>query len=150
MGPDEEWGSGNGWYGFLDRYHVFALFSSINTDCLLISMSSAQSAGYGVSVKDCCKFYTNIRALAKKTTVWPHPEELLMLGFKLQGYETIQVASLSMGLSVPMYATADKLVWSTQFQRRLQKGIILINFYNKVNTSVSTLVRVNNVSSLKH
>ena len=26
----------------------------------------------------------------------------------------------------------------------------LINFYNKVNTSVSTLVRVNNVSSLKH
>ena len=26
----------------------------------------------------------------------------------------------------------------------------VINFYNKVNTSVSTLVRVNNVSSLKH
>ena len=33
------------------------------------------------------------------------------------------------------------------------KGYIfmrMINFYNKVNTSVSTLVRVNNVSSLKH
>ena len=29
-------------------------------------------------------------------------------------------------------------------------SFLLLNFYNKVNTSVSTLVRVNNVSSSKH
>lgn len=63
-------------------------------------------------------------ALAQVTTVWPHPEELLISGAKLRDCETIRVASLSMGLSTPMYAIADDLVWSDSFQKKLREGTI--------------------------
>lgn len=62
--------------------------------------------------------------LAKQTTVWPHPEELFLSGNKVHGYEILRVASLSLGLSVPMYAMADELVWTQEFQDKLKLGTI--------------------------
>jgi hypothetical protein len=43
--------------------------------------------------------------LTGNTTVWPHPEELLYSGSKVQGYKTIAMASMALGFSSPMYAT---------------------------------------------
>jgi hypothetical protein len=63
-----------------------------------------------------------MQTLAKKTTVWPHPEELFLSGSKLQGYETIRVASLSMGISIPMYVVADHLIDTKKFQEKLKNG----------------------------
>lgn len=65
-----------------------------------------------------------MQTLAKQTTVWPHPEELLISGNKVQGYETLRIASLSMDLPVPMYAMADELVWSPDFLDKLGKGLV--------------------------
>ena len=62
--------------------------------------------------------------LAKRTTVWPHPEELFISGNKLQGYETLRVASLSMDIKVSMYAVADQLVWTESFQDKLGRGLV--------------------------
>jgi hypothetical protein len=63
-----------------------------------------------------------MQTLAKNTTVWPHPEELFLSGSKVQGYETIRVASLSMDLSVPMYTVADDLIDNPEFQETLKNG----------------------------
>jgi hypothetical protein len=62
--------------------------------------------------------------LAETTTVWPHPEELFISGNKVEGYETLRIASLSMNVSVPMYALADNLLHSKSFQDKLRRGLV--------------------------
>jgi glutathione synthase/RimK-type ligase-like ATP-grasp enzyme len=68
--------------------------------------------------------FSNMMTLAEKTTVWPHPEELFMSGNKIQGYETLRVASLSMKLSVPLYVVVDDQVGSKAFQENIRKGLL--------------------------
>lgn len=45
-----------------------------------------------------------------------------MAGSKTQGYETLRTASLSLGFSVPFYATAEEDVQSSEFLRQLDQG----------------------------
>jgi hypothetical protein len=61
--------------------------------------------------------------LAGKTTVWPHPEEIFMNGAKLQCQEILKIASLSMGLSTPMYLVADEGVLSKDFLKEVKEGL---------------------------
>ena len=81
---------------------LYFLFLYLFIESLLISLSSSPFVEYDTLPHDCMHVFTNMQTLAKNTTVWPHPEELFLSSSKLQGYETIWVALLSMDLAVPM------------------------------------------------
>ncbi|KDR67504.1 hypothetical protein GALMADRAFT_216369 [Galerina marginata CBS 339.88] len=65
-------------------------------------------------------YFSNIKLLARVTTIWPHPEELYLGGNKVQVYMTLQHASLSLNLSVPMSVLMTEDV-SLSFLKRLEK-----------------------------
>lgn len=69
-------------------------------------------------------FYANSVLLARKTTMWPHPEQLFLSGSKVNSYEIFRIASLALGLSVPMYAMADECVWKPEFRNKVKSGLI--------------------------
>ena len=100
---------------------LYFIFLSLLIKSLLI-LSSSSSINYRTNPPDCVTFLLNMLRFAKTTTVWPHPEELFMAGAKVQGYETLRVASLSMGLSVPMYATANNIIKTQDFLTKLKKN----------------------------
>lgn len=52
--------------------------------------------------------------------VWPHPEELFIGGSKIEVYDTLRVASLSMGTSTPFFVMAGDM--DKAFLRNLEKG----------------------------
>lgn len=75
--------------------------------------------------EDAITFFCNLKQLIKTTVVWPHPEELLLSGCKMQGYQNIRLAALSLGFHYPMYATIPMdILDDNEFQKRLQQGIL--------------------------
>ena len=85
---------------------------------------SSPAAGYETLPLECCRLYSNMKTLSEKTTVWPHPEELFISGNKIQGYETLRMASLSMNLSVPLYVIVDDQLDSKTFQDKVRRGLL--------------------------
>jgi hypothetical protein len=74
--------------------------------------------------EDAIVFFCNMKQLMKTTVVWPHPEELLLSGCKMQDNQNIRLAALSLGFDSPMYATIPMdIVEDKEFQKRLQQGI---------------------------
>lgn len=79
---------------------------------------------YGVTPLETCLIFVNLLLLAKKTMVWPHPEELFMAGSKLQSYENLRISSLSMGISTPFYVTAGENITDPSFLKAFSQGKI--------------------------
>ena len=77
---------------------------------------------YSASPEECLKMFFKLLILRKSTTLWPDPEELLMAGSKIQCYETLRVASLSMGISTPILAMAEEKVRDERFLEEFSKG----------------------------
>jgi hypothetical protein len=109
-------GEGKMWNDFVDADLVFGgmdfscnflylLYYLIEKRLTLIFYRNP-SMKYNVTPEEACCVYLNLTLLGKKTTIWPHPEELFLGGSKVQCYQTLQVASLSMGISTPIFATA--------------------------------------------
>lgn len=82
------------------------------------------SMKYNVSPDEACSIYLNLTILGKKTTIWPHPEELFLGGSKVQCYETLRVASFSMGISTPLFATAQENIRDPNFLSEFSQGKI--------------------------
>jgi hypothetical protein len=80
--------------------------------------------GYEVEPLDACLIYAHSTELAKKTLLWPHPEELFLGGSKIQVYETLRIASLSMGFPTPIYATLQTDICSSTFIKHFTQGKI--------------------------
>jgi hypothetical protein len=78
--------------------------------------------GYGVAPIDACHIFANLVELAKNTLVWPHPEDLFLGGSKLQCYETLRVASLSMKISTPLYVTVGEKIHDSTFIKEFAQG----------------------------
>lgn len=56
--------------------------------------------------------------------VWPNPQDLLLGGSKLLCYETLRVASLSMGISTPLCTTVGENIRDPTFLRDFSNGEI--------------------------
>jgi hypothetical protein len=80
--------------------------------------------GYGIEPLDACLIYANCTELAKKTLVWPHPEELFLGGSKIQVYEDLRVASLSLDYPTPVLATIEKNIRESTFIKDYVNGKI--------------------------
>jgi hypothetical protein len=80
--------------------------------------------GYGVTPHDTCSIFVNAVLLSKSATVWPDPQELFLGGSKLQCYETLRIASLSMGISTPFCATIDNDIRDPAFIKEFSGGSI--------------------------
>jgi hypothetical protein len=78
--------------------------------------------GYDVDGSEACIIFSNLVALAKNTLVWPHPEDLFLGGSKMQCYETLRVASLSMEMSTPLYVTVGKKIHDPTFLKNFAGG----------------------------
>jgi len=82
------------------------------------------SMEYNLTPHETCSIFVNLSILAEKTLVWPHYEELFMAGSKLQSYETLRVASLSMHISTPFYVTAGENIRDPTFLKAFSLGKI--------------------------
>jgi hypothetical protein len=60
--------------------------------------------------------------LAEKTMVWPHPEELFIGGSKIEMYNTLRVASISMGIPTPLFVMAGDIEKDEDFLNSLEMG----------------------------
>lgn len=78
--------------------------------------------GYGINPLESCVAFVNLKDLANTTMVWPHPEELFWGGSKMQCYETLRIASLSLDLSTPLYVTAEEEVHDATFLKLIEDG----------------------------
>ena len=80
------------------------------------------SMGYDVTPLQACLMYANLSELVTKTTVWPHPEDLFMGGSKVQCYETLRIASLSMGVPTPFYVILGEKISDPTFVKDFAEG----------------------------
>lgn len=80
--------------------------------------------GYEVTPIESVHIYHNLVELGKKTTIWPHPEELFLGGSKIQGYETLRLASLSMGISTPLLVIVEDEIHNVDFLNAFGRGKI--------------------------
>ena len=78
--------------------------------------------GYDVTPLQACLMYANLSELVTKTTVWPHPEDLFMGGSKVQCYETLRIASLSMGVPTPFYVILGENISDPTFVKDFAEG----------------------------
>ena len=100
------------------------------TSCIFFSLfiflysflARSVSVGYSISPIDCCSIFCNLLSLAEKTTIWPHPEELFIGGCKIEVYDTLRVASLSMGIPTPLLVMAGDIENDEGFLRNLGEG----------------------------
>jgi translation elongation factor EF-Tu-like GTPase len=84
--------------------------------------------------------------------IWPHPEELFVSGSKIHGYETLRVASLSIGTPTPLFVMAGDLVEDVHFLKNLENGIIsgvLKRDYSMKGEHVITPSTVGSVEKIK-
>jgi hypothetical protein len=77
---------------------------------------------YGVEPVEACSIYYASIELAKKTLVWPHPEDLFLGGSKIQVYETLRVVSQSMERPTPALATVD--IRNSTFIKEFSNGSV--------------------------
>lgn len=127
-------GSGDEWdifkkadlvFGGIDFSCDFLYFSIFHIEIrLTLIIHRNPSMNYGLTLQDTCMMFVNSLLLAKETTIWPHPEDLFLGGSKLQCYATLQVASLSMGISTPFYVTAGENVRDPTFVKDFADGKI--------------------------
>jgi hypothetical protein len=89
---------------------------------LKIFFQRSSSLEYGVTPIQSVTMFYNLLELGKKTMVWPNSEELFMGGSKIQGYETLRLASQSMGISTPLYVMARDKIHDVEFLKMFAEG----------------------------
>ena len=95
-------------FGGMDFSCDFMYFSVYFIEIKLIPIFHRNpSMGYNLTAEETCLIFVNLKHLAEKTMIWPHSEELFWGGSKIQCYDTLRVASHSMGISTPLHVIAD-------------------------------------------
>jgi hypothetical protein len=62
--------------------------------------------------------FSNLQDLEKNTTLFPRSQELFMGGSKIQVYQTLRQASLSMGISTPLISLIEVHLQQNQFLKK--------------------------------